>query len=272
MSRTGTHLVSAWLIVAALTLAVCPAQTLPQPATPAAKVIQLVGQVSVLRDSQPWALSVGDAVQVRQVIVTGPDGMATFEVSDGSTFDIYPNSRVTFRNNPGDWKDLLDMWMGRIRVHIQKLGGMPNHNRVRTPTAVISVRGTIFDVALEDELDTTLVSVEEGQVAVQHALLPRGEPKLINAGEYIRVYKDQPLAKKLIDKGSAVREGLRAVVDAFYTLIYRSSGRVAGRGPIPGGGTGGPTVPGDTGATPPPPPPPPPGDPSATPPPPPPGS
>ena len=135
------------------------------------------------------------------------------------------------------------------------------------------MRGTTFDVAVEDELDTTLVSVEEGIVAVQHALMPRGDPKLVGAGEYIRVYRNMPLASKQFDKGSAVQNGLRALADAFYTIIYRSPGGTGGRTPVPGGTTGGgPTIPGDTQTTPPPPPPPPPGDTGATPPPPPPGN
>ena len=59
-------------------------------------------------------------------------------------FEVYPNSNVTFRNNPGNWRDLLDVWVGKIKVHIQKLGGQPNPNTVHTPSAIISVRGTDF--------------------------------------------------------------------------------------------------------------------------------
>ncbi len=77
------------------------------------------GQVSVLKDSQPWAISIGDSVQVQQLILTGPDGQARFQVSDGSFFDVYPNSRVVFRKNPGNWKDLIDLLVGRVRVHIE---------------------------------------------------------------------------------------------------------------------------------------------------------
>jgi len=267
LRRKGTVV---WLLMAA-GAAVCVAQTsVPSnsPSSPAAKVIALGGQVSVMRDSVPWALEVGDQVQPRQLIVTGPDGFATFQLSDGSTFDVYPNSRATFRDNPGEWRDLLRIWLGRVKVKIQKLNGQPNHNRVDTPTAVISVRGTVFDVAVEDEDDTTLVVVDEGQVAVQHKLLPRGEPKLLNAGEWIRVFKHQPLAQKTLDRGSIVQSALRAVADALYTAVYRSPRGGAGPTPPAGGGGG---MPGDTGPKTPPPPPPPPDDGGSLPPPPPPG-
>ena len=59
---------------------VCSAQSLPSifSSDAAAKVTQLTGQVSVLKDSTPWALQVGSEVQVRQVILTGADGFADF--------------------------------------------------------------------------------------------------------------------------------------------------------------------------------------------------
>jgi len=188
-----------------------------------AKVITLTGQVSVLRDNSPWVLNVGDFVQPHQIIVTGPDGFAVFQVSDGSTFEVFPNARAIFRENPGSWRDLLDVLLGRVKVHIQKLGGQPNYNRVRTPTAVISVRGTVFDVAVEDEDDTTLVSVEEGQVSVQHLLKP-GPERILNEGESIRVFRNQPLAMANIDRSNVVRSALRAAEQAVYEVLYHRVG------------------------------------------------
>jgi len=274
-----------WLLVAA-SLAVCSAQSplqLPQPLPNnvqydpsfgglnegAAKVVSISGQVSVLRGSQPWALNVGDFIQQKQVVLSGPDGFALFQVSDGSTFEVFPNSRVTFRNNPGAWSDMLDLWLGRVKVYIRRFGGQPNPARIYTPTAVISVRGTVFDVALEDE-DTTYVGVEEGQVGVRHRLIPQDNMTLVNPGESIRVYRNAPLAKARIDKGAVAQRAANALAEAFYTIMMRGPRAGSGGGAgVPGGG--GAPLPGDTGAEPPPPPPPPPGDPGASAPPPPPG-
>ena len=230
----------------------CSAQIMPLSTEGAAKVISLDGQVSVLRDTTPWALNVGDAVQIRQIIITGPDGFAKFQVSDGSTFEVYPNSNIVFRKNPGNWRDLLDVLVGRVKVHIQKWGGQPNNNRILTPTAVISVRGTTFDVGVEDDDETTVVSVEEGIVDVRHALRP-GLTKTLNAGESLHVYKDQPLAQSTVDKGAVVRRVLQGLRDAAFTMATHS--------PAHTGVPGGPTLPGQTGAPPPPPAPPPPGPP-----------
>ena len=211
----------------------CPALG---PGEVAARVVSLSGQVYVLHDSQPFALNVGDAVQAKQVIVSEGDGNAVFCVSDGSSFEVFPNSEVVFRDNPGSWRDLLDVLVGRIRVEIEKLGG-PNPNRVVTPTATISVRGTIFDVTVDDEERTTEVAVEEGSVAVRHRLFPSGNDKIVSEGETLKVYPDQPLSQSRIDKGALAERVLRALADAARVAITtpRTGGTTTGTG-SPGGG------------------------------------
>jgi len=225
------------LLAGGLGVSLCRAQEDPSPA---ATVMSLAGSVSVMRDSMPWALRVGDSVRPTQLIVTGPDGLAEFRVSDGSTFQVFPNSRVIFRMNPTSWGDLLDLFIGRIKVHIQKLGNQPNPNKVTTPTAVISVRGTVFDVAVDGDTETTFVSVDEGQVDVATRTVP--SPKVIlNPGESISVVKNVPLAKS-VDKGSVMHGAMRAAAEAIYQLILRGQ-------PGVGGGSSGAGVPGTGGGT-----------------------
>jgi hypothetical protein len=225
----------------------------------AAKVLTLTGQLSVIRDNSStttWALNLGDLVQPEQIIVTGTDGYGLFQVADGSQFEVFPKSRVVFRANRGDWKDLLEVWLGKVRVQIEHAGGLPNHNKVRTPSAVISVRGTVFDVEVEDEEATTLVIDEEGQVEVAHLLQP-GASRLLNPGEYVRVYKNEPLAKQLIDKGSMMRRALRAASDAFYQAALNASHNAAAIARTGTGATGDPADKNNGNPAPPPPPPPP---------------
>lgn len=181
------------LLIAAAVLCACLIPASAQDADGSATLVVCDGRVDVIRDNNPWALEVGDHVKPRQVVSTGPDGYAQFRLPDGSSFEVFPNSRVTFRANQGDWTDLVDVWIGRIKVHIQKLGGKPNQNRVRTPTALISVRGTVFHVDVEDQGGTTLVAVEEGLVDVGHLLLG-GRSVPVAAGESVRVFRNQPLA------------------------------------------------------------------------------
>jgi hypothetical protein len=222
---------------------VCSAQPLSLSGDSAGTVVSMTGQVSVLRDGEPWGLNPGDKVQIQQVIVTGPDGFAKFQVSDGSFFEVYPNSNVVFRKNPGNLHDLLDLIVGRVKIHIQKWGGQPNPNRILTPTAVISVRGTTFDVNVDDDDQTTLVTVEEGAVDVYNPTKPT-EPKRVNAGESIEVYKNVPVAHT-IDKGDLTRRALRMLADAARVAMTQASHTATS---LPG-------APGVSGQTPPPPPP-----------------
>ncbi|MCZ2147635.1 MAG: FecR domain-containing protein [Bryobacterales bacterium] len=257
MLRAAIRGVFAGLILTAMA-GVSPAQ-IPffSPAGSQATVVEITGQVSVLRDANsPWVLNQGSTIQPQQMVITGPDGYARFRVSDGSTFEVYPNSKAVFRANPGNLKDLVDMIIGRIRIHIEKLGGQPNPNDVHTPTAVISVRGTIFDVVV-DEDETTMVAVTEGLVAVRHALKPSKNERLVGAGEVLRVYRNEPLARNSVDKGLVAEHVFRGLTDALITIM-RGGGLRGGGSGAPSGGAPGGGLPGDTKGNPPPPPPPPP--------------
>src|SRR5262245_58297580 len=67
-----------------------------------AKVLVQVGMVSVLKGRSLETVSVGQFIQTQQIIITGPDSYAQFQVSDGSTFEVFANARVIFRETPGD--------------------------------------------------------------------------------------------------------------------------------------------------------------------------
>ena len=239
------------LIACLLTAGQLPAQGFDEGA---ARVITAEGQVSVLRGAEPWALFADQTVRVGETIVSGDDGFAELQVSDGSQFFVFPNSHVVFRKNPGSLRDLLDIFLGRVKIHIQRLGGRPNHNRIFTPTAVISVRGTTFDVQV-DENETTLLLVDEGLVSVVHRLLPSGREIPVAEGESLVVYRDTPLAKAGVDKVKAAQ--LADNVARTLAYIWNRIGRTGGGGGPAGPGAptgGGAPLPGDTEAPEPPPP------------------
>ncbi|HUA85944.1 MAG TPA: FecR family protein [Bryobacteraceae bacterium] len=219
--RSAAYYVAGLSLLMAASAVVCSAQMMPPSDSSgySAKVVEMTGRVSVLRDATAWALNTGDLVHVQELILTGPDGQAKFEVSDGSTFEVYPNSRVVFRKNPPNWRDLLDVLVGRVKVHIEHLYG-PNPNRVQTPTAVISVRGTTFDVSVDDDDESTEVAVEEGVVEVRHAMLP-GNTKTLTAGETYIVYRNVPIASSRFDKGAIAKRSIRMIVDAISTWESR---------------------------------------------------
>ena len=223
----------------------------------AAQVSVAEGDVSVLRSDQVWALFAGDEVKVGETIVTGDDGFAQLTVEDGSHFLVYPSSRVVFRRNPGNLSDLIDLFLGRVKVYIQHLGNEPNPHRIFTPTAVISVRGTTFDVSIDaDEVVT--VSVDEGIVTVQHRLIPRNRETPVEAGQSLVVYPAVPLAKAGVDgvQTARVAGNLARIAASIWQRVGGDSGGAPGGG-TGGGGNPGP-LPGDEEAPAPPPPPPPP--------------
>jgi hypothetical protein len=220
-SRVGFRLLVA---VAAL---LSPAVVLAQGFGAAARIIEMTGRVSILKDGMEWARATGDLIEPKQIIITGEDGYAKFQLADGSTFEVFRNTKAVFRDTPG-WTEMLNVLIGRVKVYIEHRNG-PNPQRVTTQTAVISVRGTVFDVVVEDEDATTFVSVDEGLVNVRHQRFG-GNGVELRTGDSIRVFKDQPLARTF-DKGNAARVALRAAAQAVYDALYRRS--------IPGGGSSG---------------------------------
>src|SRR5436309_7416140 len=94
----------------------CPAWAqLPDTAPEgAATITQLTGRVDVMRDSTRWALSEGEWVRPGQMVMTGPDGWAMFKLADNSTFELFPNSQVSFRANRSNLQDLLEVLLGNI--------------------------------------------------------------------------------------------------------------------------------------------------------------
>jgi ferric-dicitrate binding protein FerR (iron transport regulator) len=216
------------LIAAALVVSLTPLR-----AADFAKVLAQSGRVSIIKDTSGYGWPMMDTTLVNPgyTIKTGVDGYAKLQVSDGSTFEVFPNSEVVFRktNSIGD---LLNVWLGKVKVMIQHAPGIPNPNNVTTPTALISVRGTVFDVDVEDEDGTTFVALDEGIVDVHHLVHPSRDVRLLPGGS-IRVFRDQPLAALGIDKGNIFRNALKAVQQAVYQGMINRPGGVAG-GNVPG--------------------------------------
>jgi ferric-dicitrate binding protein FerR (iron transport regulator) len=238
-----------WSLIAAA-LAGCAATAVAQDLSAAAKVAVAQGRVSVLRHSEKWVLFPGQTVRVGEIIETGVDGYAQLQLADGSSFEVFPDSRVLFRANPGNLRDLVEVLLGRIKVYIQHFGGRPNPYRVHSPTAVISVRGTVFEVSVEPDT-VTGVAVTEGLVEVAHRLFPSNKVITVAPGESLRVFPNAPLAQAGASKAGIAAKVAGAIRDTIYSLPR--TGR-SGGGSAPGGGGGG-GVPTDTSAPPPPPPP-----------------
>lgn len=224
------------LLLAAVLLPVRPANA---QSDSVATVVRMQGMVSVMKDASTYhtALFQGSTVKPGQMIVTGADGYALFQVEDGSTFEVFQNSQVKFKTTMSIG-DLLNVWIGKVKVYIQHAPGIPNPNNVSTPTALISVRGTVFTVDVEDLEGTTRVSVDEGIVDVKN--LRKGGIVTLRPGEEKTVYPNVPLVG-LGGKGPRIRQVLQVGADAARDiLLQHPGGAPSGGGPttVPRSGSG----------------------------------
>lgn len=183
-----------------------------------AEALVVTGKVTYLRDDQPWAVSSGEMVPLRKTILSGDDGYGHFRVTGGDTFDIFSNSQVTFRENAGNPADLLDVHAGRLRIHFAR-GKSEGQHRIFTPSAIIVARGTASLALAVDEEGTVRIDVTEGEIRVQHALLPRSEPVLVKAIDAILVRRNEPVSRQ-VDRGSLYRY----TVKIWSALTFGHSG------------------------------------------------
>jgi hypothetical protein len=155
-----------------------------------AKVLSVEGQVEIRRRPsdgpriQNIAFKVEDEVRAGDTIITGRRGRLVLGLSDGSQAVIAPQTTVVIKDLTQSPRTLFHVLRGKTRIQIEKLGGQPNPYRVNTPTAVIAVRGTLFDVVVEE--GETQVFLHEGEVAVTSTALP-DQPVILLAGQMTRV-------------------------------------------------------------------------------------
>ena len=129
-------------------------------------------------------------VQTGDELRTGPGGGVILTVPDGSYMVVSENSRVVVEDFwSGNFKSIMNLMLGQVRFYIQRLGGRPNPYAVRTPTALIAVRGTTFDVFVDDAqlaevrcLDGR-VTVESLGVSDREVILEAGYKTLVRPGE-----------------------------------------------------------------------------------------
>jgi hypothetical protein len=195
-----------------------------------ARATVVTGKVTRTRDDQPWALSPGERVPIQQVITTGPDGFAHFELAGGGSFDIFANSRVVFRQNAASAGDLLDVTEGRVRIHLKPQPGQPQQ-RILTPSAWISAFQDATVAIAIDEDSAMRVDVLEGEVRVQHTLRPRSEPTIVRAVDAILVRGDQQISRR-VDRGSLYRYTVKPLHD-LWTAVTPGHANKAGE-PIEG--------------------------------------
>jgi hypothetical protein len=150
-----------------------------------ATISDFKGKVSIQLPAQIFSAPVRGEVLPPDTTVSTDDGRLLLKLADGSDILVRPHTKLVLKQpETNGWK-YFQMLIGRVRTSIQKrMGGSPAF-QIGTPSAVISVRGTKFDVEV-DRRGFTEVDVDEGTVELE-GLAGRGESVMITAGFSSRV-------------------------------------------------------------------------------------
>jgi len=155
-----------------------------------ARILSSEGAVEIERRAQGQSAlvkieyRVNDELVAGDVIKTAKGGRLVLGLTDGSQAIIGEKTTVEITDLSQSPRTIFNVLRGKTRIKIEKVGGRPNPYRVNTPTAVIAVRGTLFDVLVTEK--ETQVFVHEGKVAVSSLNAPES-PVVLEPGQKTRV-------------------------------------------------------------------------------------
>jgi hypothetical protein len=115
------------------------------------------GSVQIERNGAKMAAPVGASVQASDVIMTGADGSAGITFTDNSLVSVGPNTvfaidkyRFDSTTHAGEFEGSLKK--GRLAAISGKMvKASPESMKIRTPSAIMGVRGTEFVVQVDEE-------------------------------------------------------------------------------------------------------------------------
>jgi prepilin-type processing-associated H-X9-DG protein len=139
------------------------------PAVPC-KISSVTGAVQVLKNgsTNPVNATNGMELGVGDTITTGNNGSANLTFFDGSVMEIKANSQILVNElstaSTGSTAVSLKETVGSTINRIGKLVDSSSKYEVDTPAAVAVVRGTVFDLLVQQNGDTT-VKAEQDSVS-----------------------------------------------------------------------------------------------------------
>jgi hypothetical protein len=151
-------------------------------------VADFKGNVQVQLPNRASSAPTRGQVLPPESVISSEDGRILLRLEDGSEVLVHPHTRLVLKQPSSTNWQRLQLWLGRIRVSIQKRVNRSPAFEIGTPSAVISVRGTRFTVQV-DRHNVTRVDVEEGVVELKNAK-GIGAAVLLKAGSSSRVRED----------------------------------------------------------------------------------
>ena len=134
----------------------CAVVALPSLAAEAGRVKVSKGEVQIERDGKRLPAPVGAMIQARDTVKTGPDGSVGITFLDNSLLSAGPNSELVIERfvfdsttHKGEFDTALKK--GTLAVVSGKIVKQsPEAMRVKTPAAIMGVRGTEFVVKVDE--------------------------------------------------------------------------------------------------------------------------
>ena len=117
-----------------------------------AQIKTLSGSVTIIHDASDMPARVGDFLHEKDVIQTGANGSIGITFTDNTTMSAGPNSEVAldeyrFDSSNFNGAMLADMRKGTLAMVSGDIArSTPGAMKVKTPTAILGVRGTRFVV------------------------------------------------------------------------------------------------------------------------------
>lgn len=114
------------------------------------------GAVEIQRGAAKMPAKVGSAVQTSDVVVTGADGSAGITFTDNSLVSVGPNSVFAIEKYSFDSTTHSGQFEGNLRqgrlaaVSGKMVKQSPESMKIRTPSAIMGVRGTEFVVQVDE--------------------------------------------------------------------------------------------------------------------------
>jgi len=140
-------------------LAVCAGSVCADQVMRTARVQEVSGIVEVKIGSGNWkAAMAGTVLQQGDFIRTKAKSSAVLKLEgqvETAEVEVQPNSQLLIRElkedkTKGTQNTLLDLAMGKVLVTAQKLHAGESKFEVKTPTSIVGIRGTIFEVGVEE--------------------------------------------------------------------------------------------------------------------------
>lgn len=214
-----------------------------QTGTVVGMVLSVQGRVLITRTGavQHIQAEKGQPLFNGDTVATGYGGRIRYRLNDESIMTMAPESRMVLNQSvfvPGESRvSLLDMDIGKARFAVKKILKLKRSEfRVKTPTAVVGVRGSQWDQIVTE--NSTLVATHANTtIEVSSLATPDAPPTIVKEFEKTEVVTDKPpsAVEKIeedeieqLDKEFEIEEGQPAEATATGNNAEGATGSEAG--------------------------------------------